>query len=117
MHIGFWPIAEMNPGQLALVDPEGREWSRGELFAECNRVAHGELELALITLPQQLSAPLVATPLWNDPLNICVAADHALAAQSEVHLRTLSNYPAILPDENTFTHRQVADLLRRVDEP
>jgi long-chain acyl-CoA synthetase len=47
MHIGFWPIAEMNPGQLALVDPEGREWSRGELFAECNRVAHGLQALGL----------------------------------------------------------------------
>jgi len=45
--IGFWPFAEENPAQLALVDPEGREWSRGELLAECNRIAHGLKSLGL----------------------------------------------------------------------
>jgi len=47
MPVGFWPYAEENPAQLALVDPEGREWSRGELFAECNRIAHGLNSLGL----------------------------------------------------------------------
>jgi long-chain acyl-CoA synthetase len=38
---GFWNYAQRDPGKLALVDPEGREWTRGELLAECNRVVHG----------------------------------------------------------------------------
>ena len=47
MQPGFWKFAAANPAQLALVDPEGREWSRGELLAECNRIAHGLRELGL----------------------------------------------------------------------
>jgi long-chain acyl-CoA synthetase len=47
MPLGFWAFAESNPQQLALVDPAGREWSRGELLAECNRIAHGLRELGL----------------------------------------------------------------------
>ena len=38
---GFWNYAQRNPAALALVDPDGREWTRGELFAECNRLVHG----------------------------------------------------------------------------
>jgi long-chain acyl-CoA synthetase len=38
---GFWTHARRDPAKLALVDPEGREWSRGELLAYCNRITHG----------------------------------------------------------------------------
>ncbi len=38
---GFWRHAERAPGALALVDPEGREWSRGELLALSNQIVHG----------------------------------------------------------------------------
>jgi len=39
--LGFWNIAQRDGDVLALAAPDGREWSRGELFAECNRIAHG----------------------------------------------------------------------------
>jgi long-chain acyl-CoA synthetase len=39
--LGFWNLAQAEPDTLALVDPTGREWTRGELFAEANRIAHG----------------------------------------------------------------------------
>jgi len=39
--IGFWNLAAKKPDVLALASPDGREWSRGELLAECNRIAHG----------------------------------------------------------------------------
>jgi long-chain acyl-CoA synthetase len=39
--LGFWKLAQAEPDALALVDPSGREWTRGELFAEANRIAHG----------------------------------------------------------------------------
>ena len=45
--LGFWHFATVSPNQLALVDPDKREWSRGELLAECNRIAHGLRELGL----------------------------------------------------------------------
>ncbi|MGA4543767.1 acyl-CoA synthetase [Uniformispora flossi] len=38
---GFWAYAQENPGQTALVDPDGREWTAGELAAASNRLVHG----------------------------------------------------------------------------
>ncbi len=38
---GFWSYATREPDVLALVDPTGREYTRGELHAKCNRVVHG----------------------------------------------------------------------------
>jgi long-chain acyl-CoA synthetase len=45
--LGFWNFARRDPTQLALVEPDGREWSRGELFAACNQVVHGLRALGL----------------------------------------------------------------------
>jgi len=45
--IGFWNLAQQAPEKLALVDPSGREWSRGELLASGNQIAHGLRALGL----------------------------------------------------------------------
>jgi long-chain acyl-CoA synthetase len=45
--LGFWNFAQRDPDKLALVDPSGREWSRGELLAEANKIAHGLRALGL----------------------------------------------------------------------
>jgi long-chain acyl-CoA synthetase len=45
--LGFWNFAQKAPEKLALVDPSGREWSRGELLASANQVAHGLRALGL----------------------------------------------------------------------
>ncbi len=45
--LGFWSFARKDPDKLALVDPSGREWSRDELFARANQVAHGLRALGL----------------------------------------------------------------------
>ena len=45
--LGFWKLAQASPDRLALIDPQERQWSRGELFAEANRVAHGLRALGL----------------------------------------------------------------------
>jgi long-chain acyl-CoA synthetase len=44
---GFWTHAQQDPGALALVEPDGREWARGELLASCNRIVHGLRALGL----------------------------------------------------------------------
>jgi long-chain acyl-CoA synthetase len=46
--LGFWNFAQRDPGALALVDPEGREWTRGEMLAACNRIVHGLRGLGLV---------------------------------------------------------------------
>ena len=36
----FWTYAAEDPQALALVEPDGRTWTAGELHAECNRLVH-----------------------------------------------------------------------------
>src|SRR4030095_14755167 len=45
--LGFWKLAQRDPQALALVDPEGREWTRGELLAAANRIVHALRALGL----------------------------------------------------------------------
>ncbi len=44
---GFWSYAQRAPQELALVDPDERRWTRGELLAECNKLVHGLRALGL----------------------------------------------------------------------
>jgi long-chain acyl-CoA synthetase len=44
---GFWTHARRNPEALALIDPAGRRFTRGELHADCNRIVHGLRALGL----------------------------------------------------------------------
>jgi len=72
------------------------------------RIQHGELELAVITLPPQAPPQLICTPIWNDPLEPAVARDHPLASIHSLTLETLTSHPAILPEPDTYT-REVID--------
>lgn len=44
---GFWSYARRAPDKLALVDPDERKWTRGELSAASNQLVHGLRELGL----------------------------------------------------------------------
>jgi len=74
----------------------------------CRAVEHGELELAIVTLPPRPSAQLLITPLWDDPLAVVCAPDHPLAGYRRSGLPTLAQHPAILPGAETFT-RQIVE--------
>ncbi len=39
--MGFWSFAQQRPDAFALADPNGRDWTRGQLLAEANKLAHG----------------------------------------------------------------------------
>ncbi|MGH0034917.1 MAG: acyl-CoA synthetase [Myxococcota bacterium] len=45
--LGFWNLAQKSPDAFALAAPDGRDWTRGELLAEANRIAHGLRALGL----------------------------------------------------------------------
>jgi long-chain acyl-CoA synthetase len=45
--VGFWKIAEADPDHLALVDPDYREASYGDLAAVTNQIVHGLRALGL----------------------------------------------------------------------
>jgi len=44
---GFWNVAQRNPAHVALIEPDGRKVSAGELFASSNRLVHGLRALGL----------------------------------------------------------------------
>ena len=76
----------------------------------CSAVAHGELELAVVTLPPQVSSPLRVEKIWDDPLDIVVNPQHPLASHAVV-ARQLTAYPAILPGPGTYTREIILKAL------
>ncbi|RRN59001.1 LysR family transcriptional regulator [Pseudoxanthomonas sp. SGNA-20] len=76
------------------------------------QVLGGDVELAVTTLGPT-EAPLLATPVWDDPLRFVVAPDHPLARMAKVGLADIAAHPAVLPDPGTFTHRIVAQAFAR----
>ncbi len=71
----------------------------------CAAVLDNELELAVVTLPEQADARLACEPVWIDRLVVVLASDHALAGVDELDTATLLDHPAILPSSGTFTRR------------
>ncbi len=78
----------------------------------CQAVDRGELELAVVTLPESPPDTLALETLWPDPLDFFAAPDHPLALQPSIEMRDLAQWPAILPAVSTFTRRIVAAALR-----
>jgi DNA-binding transcriptional LysR family regulator len=71
-------------------------------------VAHGDLELAIVTLPPAPMNSVAATPVWDDPLAVVTAPDHPLGRHKVLTPRALEDHPAILPSEGTYT-RQIVE--------
>lgn len=82
-------------------------------------VQSGKLELGIITIPDQDKNELDIISLWQDTLVFVAGKTHPLskrgkgksrknANNSRLNLRTLAEYPAILPSKNTIT-RQIVE--------
>lgn len=71
-------------------------------------LAAGDIELAIATLAPQDTPQLASYPLWQDPLEFMVAADHPLASHSRTTLTELSTLAAVLPGFDTFTGQLVS---------
>ncbi len=76
----------------------------------CAAVAHGELELAVVTLPPKPLPPLRIEKIWDDPLAIVVSPQHPLATHPAPG-RQLVSYPAILPGPGTYTREIILKAL------
>ena len=74
----------------------------------CEAIAHGEVELGIVTLPPQDRPPLKTLPIWEDRLVIVVNPEHPLAQKHPLTAQDLGAYPVILPGEITFTRHIVA---------
>jgi len=77
----------------------------------CAAVAQGEIELAIVTLPPVVRAPLQAIKIWDDPLDIVVGRTHPLAGSAPATPKALLDYPAILPGPGTFTREIILKAL------
>ena len=77
------------------------------------KVLHGEIELAVITLAPEVEAPVVSELIWHDPLDLVIAPEHPLTQSSQLELAQFAEYPAVFPGVNTFTHRIVSTLFEQ----
>jgi DNA-binding transcriptional LysR family regulator len=71
----------------------------------CIAIANGELELAIVTLPEMPDERLSLETVWIDRLQIVLAPDHPLSSLSQINTNQLLEYPAILPSVGTFTRK------------
>ncbi len=71
----------------------------------CIAIANGELELAIVTLPEMPDERLSLETVWIDRLQIVLAPDHPLSGLSQINTNQLLEYPAILPSVGTFTRK------------
>ena len=95
--LGFWSLAQQYPERLALVDPDEREWTRGELLAEANRIAHGLRSLGLA------QGELVRSAESQDALTKSIA-------DREEEIARLSTDLVQTTQENETTRDQMAAL-------
>jgi DNA-binding transcriptional LysR family regulator len=85
--------------------------------AACAQVSHGELELAVVTLPAEPGRELTCTTLWDDHLVPVAAKDHPLSRLKKVSLMALCQNPAILPGSGTFTRSIIEGAFNKTHRP
>lgn len=76
-------------------------------------VQQGKYELGLITLAPEPNPKIVAHTIWQDSLAFVAASDHKLIINKAKTLEELEQYPAILPELDTYTSAIVADLFKQ----
>mgnify|MGYP000324303719 FL=1 len=80
-------------------------------------IAQRQVELALTTLDasniDNLPEGIVSEILWQDKMLFVCAKDHPLSQLKRIELNDLGRYPAILPEDNTFTFKLLAEKFRQ----
>lgn len=84
----------------------------------CEGVSRGDIELAIVTLPDQLESSLVTRLVWPDPLTIVCSNDHPLVnmqTSGSIAAQRLANHSAVLPARGTVTRTILLNALRPFD--
>ena len=71
-------------------------------------ILKGSIELALVTLPDNIEKPLTTIAVWTDHMHCVIANDHALTKQKNVTTKQLSQYGVLLQSHGTHT-RDIID--------
>lgn len=82
-----------------------------------HEILQGRFDLAIITLAQEEDARIAADMIWQDQLRFVAAPNHPLAEATQLVLKDLTPYQAIMPDTNTYTTRLIKDLFDRQQQP
>jgi|TARA_B110000240_G_C13404804_1_gene412594 DNA-binding transcriptional LysR family regulator len=102
-HIGIWRL----PMILKQYTQQFKDVSMDLHFMDSavayEAVILGDVEIGIITLAPNPEHHVCSLPIWQDQLQFVCAKDHPLASKTSVLLQDLSQHPAILPDETTFT--------------
>jgi DNA-binding transcriptional LysR family regulator len=77
-------------------------------------ILKGEIELALITLPDEVEPPLATMPIWSDPMQVVVASDHKLSKRTSVTMAELCEYGVLIQSHSTHT-RDIIDRALQLD--
>jgi DNA-binding transcriptional LysR family regulator len=79
------------------------------------QIINGDIELAIVTLPNEKDERLEMIPIWHDALCPVVSRRHKLASADRVTVKSLLQQPAILPSPGTYT-RHLIDKALGIDE-
>jgi DNA-binding transcriptional LysR family regulator len=71
------------------------------------RILHGEIELAIVTLPNTPLPSLKHIPVWSDPMHCVVSRQHPLATSGKITHKQLLQHAAILQTPGTHTRTLV----------
>jgi len=70
-------------------------------------IQNGDIELAVITLPESYPEQLATIALWTDPMVCMVSNDHGLAKHKTISAEKLLEHPAILQTTGSQTRTLV----------
>ena len=79
-------------------------------------ILKGSIELALITLPDEIEKPFTTIPVWADPMEVVVAPDHPLAKLKPVSVRQLTRYGVLIQSHSTHTRNIIDEALKLKDD-
>jgi DNA-binding transcriptional LysR family regulator len=78
----------------------------------CRAVEHGDMEMAIVTLPLKPAENLRTHHVWTDILRVTVGGTHPLARKKKTSLPELAKYKTVLPARGTFTREIIEDAFR-----
>ena len=102
---GFWAAATADPDRLAVIDPDGREWTAGDISAAANQLVHGLRERGLqpgdpvaTLLPNRAEVIVVLMALFQAGWNFVPLNSNLTTAEVTYILRD-AGAKALIADE------------------
>ena len=114
-HVGLWRLPPVLNNYISSYPGVTLDLHFMDSEVAHERIIHGELEMAIITLAPTTHDRLIAEPIWRDELVFVCSPTHELASKKSVTINELAEYAAILPDMTTFTGRIVKGMFEDHD--